>query len=107
MLVTAGPTREPIDPVRYITNRSSGKMGYASGGSAAAAQGAKVSPCQRSGRHLPEPAGIEMVHVTDSKRNVFGNSRAMLVMPISSSQLQPCRTIGRRMLRNAERSKKT
>ena len=29
LLLTAGPTREPIDPVRYITNRSSGKMGYA------------------------------------------------------------------------------
>lgn len=29
ILITAGPTREPIDPVRYITNRSSGKMGYA------------------------------------------------------------------------------
>jgi len=29
VLITAGPTREPIDPVRYITNRSSGKMGYA------------------------------------------------------------------------------
>ena len=29
ILITAGPTREPIDPVRYLTNRSSGKMGYA------------------------------------------------------------------------------
>ena len=29
VLVTAGPTREPLDPVRYLTNRSSGKMGYA------------------------------------------------------------------------------
>ena len=29
ILVTAGPTREPLDPVRYLTNRSSGKMGYA------------------------------------------------------------------------------
>ena len=29
VLITAGPTCEPIDPVRYITNRSSGKMGYA------------------------------------------------------------------------------
>jgi hypothetical protein len=28
-LITAGPTREPLDPVRYISNRSSGKMGYA------------------------------------------------------------------------------
>ena len=41
VLVTAGPTREPIDPVRYITNRSSGKMGYAVA-SAAAEQGANV-----------------------------------------------------------------
>jgi len=29
LLITAGPTREPIDPVRYLSNRSSGKMGYA------------------------------------------------------------------------------
>ena len=41
VLVTAGPTREAIDPVRYITNRSSGKMGYAMA-SAAVAQGARV-----------------------------------------------------------------
>jgi len=41
VLVTAGPTREPIDPVRYISNRSSGKMGYAIA-AAAADQGANV-----------------------------------------------------------------
>lgn len=41
VLVTAGPTREPIDPVRYITNRSSGKMGYAVA-RAAEAEGARV-----------------------------------------------------------------
>lgn len=41
VLVTAGPTREPIDPVRFITNRSSGKMGYAIA-AAAAQQGARV-----------------------------------------------------------------
>lgn len=35
ILITAGPTREPIDPVRYLTNRSSGKMGYAIAGAAA------------------------------------------------------------------------
>ncbi|MEJ2159660.1 MAG: bifunctional phosphopantothenoylcysteine decarboxylase/phosphopantothenate--cysteine ligase CoaBC [Chromatiales bacterium] len=40
-LITAGPTREPIDPVRYITNRSSGKMGFALA-EAAAAAGARV-----------------------------------------------------------------
>ena len=41
VLITAGPTREPIDPVRYITNRSSGKMGYAMARAARAA-GARV-----------------------------------------------------------------
>ena len=41
VLITAGPTREAIDPVRYITNRSSGKMGYAMAAAAAAA-GARV-----------------------------------------------------------------
>jgi len=42
VLVTAGPTREPLDPVRYLTNRSSGKMGYAVA-EAALAAGAKVT----------------------------------------------------------------
>jgi phosphopantothenoylcysteine decarboxylase/phosphopantothenate--cysteine ligase len=42
VLITAGPTREPIDPVRYISNRSSGKMGFAMA-RAAAAQGADVT----------------------------------------------------------------
>lgn len=41
VLITAGPTREPLDPVRYLTNRSSGKMGYAIA-EAASAMGAKV-----------------------------------------------------------------
>ena len=41
MLITAGPTQEPLDPVRYISNRSSGKMGYALA-EAAAARGARV-----------------------------------------------------------------
>src|SRR5215471_16862953 len=41
VLVTAGPTQEPLDPVRYITNRSSGKMGYALA-EAAASRGARV-----------------------------------------------------------------
>ena len=61
VLVTAGPTREPIDPVRYISNRSSGKMGYAIA-AAAHALGARVilvsGPVS-----LPEPRGAEVVHV--------------------------------------------
>jgi phosphopantothenoylcysteine decarboxylase/phosphopantothenate--cysteine ligase len=61
VLVTAGPTREPIDPVRYITNRSSGKMGYAIA-AAAHALGARV--IMISGPvSLPEPRGTEVVRV--------------------------------------------
>ena len=61
VLVTAGPTREPIDPVRYITNRSSGKMGYAMA-SAAAAQGASVILISGPVR-LDDPRDVEVHHV--------------------------------------------
>jgi len=61
VVVTAGPTREPIDPVRYITNRSSGKMGYAMA-RAAAAQGADVTLI--SGPvNLPAPPGVDVQQV--------------------------------------------
>ena len=61
VVVTAGPTREPIDPVRYITNRSSGKMGYAV---AAAAREAGAEVVLVSGPvALPAPAGVRRVNV--------------------------------------------
>lgn len=61
VLVTAGPTREPIDPVRFISNRSSGKMGFAMAAAAAAA-GAEVTLIAGP-VHLPTPAGIRRVDV--------------------------------------------
>lgn len=61
VLVTAGPTQEPIDPVRYISNRSSGKMGYAIA-DAALRRGARVMLI--SGPvSLPVPAGVERISV--------------------------------------------
>ena len=61
ILITAGPTCEDLDPVRYLTNRSSGKMGYAVG-EAAARRGAKVTLV--SGPvNLETPAGVERVSV--------------------------------------------
>jgi len=61
VVVTAGPTREPLDPVRYLTNRSSGKMGYALA-AAAARRGAEVvlisGPVE-----LPPPYGVHRVGV--------------------------------------------
>ena len=61
MLVTAGPTREPLDPVRYLGNRSSGKMGYAL---AEAAREAGADVVLVSGpTALPDPPGIETLRV--------------------------------------------
>jgi phosphopantothenoylcysteine decarboxylase/phosphopantothenate--cysteine ligase len=61
VLITAGPTQEPLDPVRYISNRSSGKMGYALA-EAAAARGARVVLV--SGPvNLTSPRGVEVIPV--------------------------------------------
>jgi len=75
VVITAGPTREPIDPVRYITNRSSGKMGYAIA-SAAAAQGADVvlvsGPVS-----LGEPPGMEVIYV-ESAEEMYAATHAAI-----------------------------
>jgi phosphopantothenoylcysteine decarboxylase / phosphopantothenate---cysteine ligase len=61
VLITSGPTQEPIDPVRYIANRSSGKQGHALA-RAAAALGAEVTLV--SGPvSLPDPEGVRVVEV--------------------------------------------
>jgi phosphopantothenoylcysteine decarboxylase/phosphopantothenate--cysteine ligase len=66
ILITAGPTCEDLDPVRYLTNRSSGKMGYAVAG-AAARRGAKVVLV--SGPvHLETPAGVERIAVRSAEQ---------------------------------------
>ncbi|MBN9453001.1 MAG: bifunctional phosphopantothenoylcysteine decarboxylase/phosphopantothenate synthase [Bosea sp.] len=65
VLITSGPTHEPIDPVRYIANRSSGKQGHAIAAAAAAA-GARVTLV--SGPvNLPDPAGVETIHVESAR----------------------------------------
>jgi phosphopantothenoylcysteine decarboxylase/phosphopantothenate--cysteine ligase, prokaryotic len=65
VLITAGPTREALDPVRFISNRSSGKMGFALA-RVAQRRGAEVilvtGPVQ-----LPDPPGIEVIHVTTAE----------------------------------------
>ncbi len=61
VLVTSGPTHEPIDPVRYLANRSSGRQGHAIAAAAAAA-GARVTLV--SGPvEIPDPAGVATIHV--------------------------------------------
>lgn len=65
VLITAGPTQEPLDPVRFVSNRSSGKMGYALA-EAAAARGARVLLV--SGPvHVPAPPNVLLVKVQTAR----------------------------------------
>ena len=66
ILITAGPTHEPIDPVRYIANRSSGKQGYALAG-ALAAMGATVTLISGPVT-LPTPTGVRRVDVETARQ---------------------------------------
>ena len=66
ILITAGPTHEPIDPVRYIANRSSGKQGFAIAAAAAKA-GARVT-LVAGPVHLPTPAGVDRVDVETARQ---------------------------------------
>ncbi|MGB8734912.1 MAG: phosphopantothenoylcysteine decarboxylase, partial [Rhodomicrobium sp.] len=66
VLITAGPTFEPIDPVRYIGNRSSGKQGYAIA-AAAARLGARVTLVAGPSA-LTEPPGVLVVHVETAQK---------------------------------------
>lgn len=65
-VVTAGPTREPVDPVRFLTNRSSGKMGYALA-DALARLGAAVTLISGP-TALPTPAGVRRVDVETAQQ---------------------------------------
>ena len=75
MLVTSGPTHEPIDPVRYIANRSSGKQGHAIA-EAAVLAGAEVTLV--SGPvNIPDPRGVKIVKV-ESAREMLAAVEAAL-----------------------------
>lgn len=65
VLITAGPTREPMDPVRYLTNHSTGKMGYALAKNAAR-RGAQVV-LVTGPVHLPAPVSVKVIPVTTAQ----------------------------------------
>lgn len=75
VVITAGPTREPIDPVRYISNHSSGKMGYAL---ATAARDAGARVVLVSGPvTIPAPEGIDIRHVVSAEDMLQASSLAV------------------------------
>jgi len=75
VLITSGPTHEPIDPVRYIANRSSGKQGHAIARAAVDAGAAVTLVSGPVG--LPDPAGANVVHV-ESARDMLAAVEAAL-----------------------------
>jgi phosphopantothenoylcysteine decarboxylase/phosphopantothenate--cysteine ligase len=105
MLVTAGPTCEDLDPVRYLTNRSSGKMGYAVA-AAAARRGAKVSLV--SGPvNLEAPAGVERVSVRtaeEMRHSVVDRlpESTIAIFAAAVADYRPAETQTEKMKRNRE-----
>ena len=92
IVVTAGGTQEPIDPVRYIGNRSSGKMGYAMA-EAARDRGATVSLIIAP-TFLPEPVGVEVTHVETAMQMKEAVAKAVakadaLIMAAAVADYQP------------------
>ncbi|HZV88393.1 MAG TPA: bifunctional phosphopantothenoylcysteine decarboxylase/phosphopantothenate--cysteine ligase CoaBC [Candidatus Binatus sp.] len=105
ILITAGPTREDLDPVRYITNRSSGKMGYAVA-EAAARRGARVILV--SGPvNLDTPPGVERVDVRSAKEmhravtQRFPES-SIAIFAAAVADYRPAETAGEKIKRNKE-----
>lgn len=92
IVVTAGGTQEPIDPVRHIGNRSSGKMGFAIA-EAARDRGATVTLITAP-TSLPDPAGMDVVHVRTAKEMKSAVAKAVtgadaLIMAAAVADYQP------------------
>lgn len=105
VLVTAGPTREPIDPVRFVSNPSSGKMGYAVARSAAARGAQVVLVAGPTG--LPDPSGVELCRVSTAKEMAEAVFEAMedadLVVKVAAvSDYRPVEVSSQKIKKNAE-----
>jgi phosphopantothenoylcysteine decarboxylase / phosphopantothenate---cysteine ligase len=96
VLVSAGGTREPLDPVRFIGNRSSGKQGYAVA-RVATQRGADVTLIAGHTAGLADPAGVEMVRISSAAqlRDAVSKHAAdanVLVMAAAVADFRPART---------------
>jgi phosphopantothenoylcysteine decarboxylase/phosphopantothenate--cysteine ligase len=101
VVVTAGGTREPIDPVRFISNYSSGKMGFALA-AAAADRGARVTLVSTASH--PSHLGVDVQHV-DTAEEMLAKLRTqlkgadVLLMAAAVGDFRPARTAGRKIRR--------
>ena len=107
MVVTAGGTQEPIDPVRHIGNRSSGRMGYALA-EAARKRGAEVRLITAPAS-LPEPAGVEVIHVRTATQMKEAVTEAAakadaLIMAAAVADYQPKNAAGAKIKKESAQS---
>ncbi len=106
MLVTAGGTREPLDPVRFIGNRSSGKQGYAVA-RVAAQRGAEVTLIAGNTAGLADPAGVEVVRTGSAGQLADAVSKHapdanVLVMAAAVADFRPARVATTKMKKGAD-----
>jgi len=102
IVVTAGGTQEPVDPVRCLTNRSSGKMGYAVA-EAARNRGAQVTLISAP-TALPDPPGIKVIGVNTAEEMLKAVQEAVkkadaLVMAAAVADFRPVKTAGKKIKR--------
>ncbi len=105
VLVTAGGTREPIDPVRFIGNRSSGKQGVALA-SAAAARGASVTLIAAN-IEVPVPATVQTIHVGSatelSEATLAGAADAdLVIMAAAVADYRPIDVVGEKITKDSQ-----
>ncbi|OSC40872.1 bifunctional phosphopantothenoylcysteine decarboxylase/phosphopantothenate--cysteine ligase CoaBC [Mycobacterium decipiens] len=106
LLVTAGGTREPIDPVRFLGNRSSGKQGYAVA-RVAAQRGAEVTLIAGHTAGLIDPAGVEVVHVSSAQQlgdavSKHAPTADVLVMAAAVADFRPAQVATAKIKKGAE-----
>jgi phosphopantothenoylcysteine decarboxylase/phosphopantothenate--cysteine ligase len=103
ILVTAGPTQEAIDPVRFVSNRSSGKMGFAIA-SAAVSRGAEVRMVAGPSS-LPTPRGVERLETVSAAEMLSATSRnfpwcTALVMAAAIADFRPANPAANKLKKN-------
>jgi phosphopantothenoylcysteine decarboxylase/phosphopantothenate--cysteine ligase len=108
VLVTAGGTREPIDPVRFIGNRSSGKQGYAMA-RVAAQRGADVTLIAGNTSGLADPAGVEVVHIGSASQlrdavSKHAPDANVLVMAAAVADFRPTHVATSKIKKSADAS---
>jgi len=107
ILISAGPTQEPIDPVRFISNRSSGKMGYAIA-QAAQARGAQVM-LVTGPTALPTPRGVEVVAIATAEEMLKALSARLawsttVIMAAAVADFRPARPASQKIKKQSQAS---